>query len=295
MLSFSKLTLDDRHWAKEILMQSGLNGCEYTFGCAIVWNGYYKTYAAHFEDFIIYRYSEEQNRYAFPAGKGDIKKAIDQIIEDAQRSGKAFSIRGITERELPVFEKYYRDKFTFTETPESFDYIYNQSDLMNLSGKKYHSKRNHISSFLRTYENWSYEEITEQNISECKEMLDCWYKENIDENSESLKEERLALFKGLEIFFSVPFVGGFLRIDNNIVALTFGEALNDKNFVVHFEKALDIKGAYAMINREFVSHSLQGYEYINREEDLGIEGIRKAKLSYHPAIILKKYEARLKP
>jgi len=293
MLNFKKLTLQDMPWARDILYNSGNFGCEYTFGGAIVWSSYFDSFTARFEDFIIYRCIRTDHAgYSYPCGKGDIKKAFEEIFADAKALGKPPMIFGMTHELTGQLDSLFPDRFEFSPNENSLDYIYKTNDLAQLPGKKYHAKRNHVSAFLRSHQNWGFEIIGRENIDECIEMLECWYKENA--GKANIEDEKKALFHGLSIYFEVGFSGGILRSDGQIIALTFGEPINDRIFDIHFEKALDINGAYAMINQQFAKNCLGAYEYINREEDLGIEGLRKAKLSYRPAILLEKFHAMTK-
>ena len=163
-----------------------------------------------------------------------------------------------------------------------------------LVGKKFQSKRNHVNKFKRTY-NYEYTPITPDRIQECLDLEAEWCKANNCDQHEGTGNERRALVYALHNFEELGLTGGILHVDGKIAAFTFGMPINQDTFGVHVEKAdTSIDGAYAMINYEFANHIPEQYVYLNREEDLGIEGLRKAKLSYQPAIILEKYVACLK-
>ncbi|WP_373720432.1 DUF2156 domain-containing protein, partial [Bacteroides heparinolyticus] len=152
----------------------------------------------------------------------------------------------------------------------------------------------HVNKFKRTY-NYEYTPITPDRIQECLDLEAIWCKANNCDQHEGTGNERRALVYALHHFDELGLMGGILHVDGKIVAFTFGMPINQDTFGVHVEKAdTSIDGAYAMINHEFAKHIPEQYIYINREEDLGIEGLRKAKLSYQPAIILDKYMACLK-
>ncbi|MEG1436658.1 MAG: phosphatidylglycerol lysyltransferase domain-containing protein, partial [Oscillospiraceae bacterium] len=160
-----------------------------------------------------------------------------------------------------------------------------------LPGKKFHSKRNHISNFEKTYD-WSYEEINKENMQECIEMNRKWEAENKMRNPDGMNKEELAIIRAFDNFDELGFKGGLIRANGEVVAYTMGERLNDNTFCTHIEKAFaDIRGAYPIINREFAKNTLTEYEFVNREEDMGIEGLRKAKLSYNPVYLVSKYRA----
>ena len=139
---------------------------------------------------------------------------------------------------------------------------------------------------------WKYEPINESNIKECLLLNEHWEKLNRQKNPEEINEEHRAINKALADYFELGLEGGVLTVQNEIVAFTFGEKLNDNTFCTHVEKAYgDIRGAYQMINRELARQLSDKYEYINREDDTGSEGLRNAKLSYHPHRLIIKYSA----
>ena len=162
--------------------------------------------------------------------------------------------------------------------------------MASLSGKKYHSKRNHITFFKKTNPDWQFEPLTKDNIDECIALHAKWI-ENKDSDNEDYSFEFEAVLRAFEYFNELDFVGGLIRVNGEAVAFTMGEGqVNSSCFVTHFEKApAEMRGAYPIICQEFTKNCLLGkYEYVNREEDLGIEGLRKAKQSYYPEIFLKK-------
>ena len=166
--------------------------------------------------------------------------------------------------------------------------------MINLKGKKYSKKRNHISAFEREND-WSFEMIDEKNLPDCIAMNAAWARENEEKNPGSISLEQQAIHRAFDHYFELDFSGGLIRVEGKPVAFTMGENLNAETYCVHFEKAYaDVRGAYPMINREFAKHALSGYKYINREDDAGVAGLRKAKLSYYPTILLEKYRVSFK-
>lgn len=288
MLDFKTPTVEDKKWADEYLKNVKSYNCEYTYGCIYVWRAYYRTEIARFNDFLICRWGKAPKySYSMPLGKGDYKLAIDAIIEDAKSNADGVRIYGITEPYMDILNELYPDKFNFEFVEDGFDYIYDIQKMATLSGKKYHGKRNHITNFKKNNPNWSFEILDEDNINECIELHSKWISEHTDDVDFSFEFE--AVLSGFENYKELGFVGGVLKVDGKAIAYTFGEPLNDDVFVSHFEKApADIQGAYPIINQEFTKNCLMNYKYVNREEDLGIEGLRKAKQSYNPEILLKK-------
>ncbi len=211
------------------------------------------------------------------------------MLEDAKSNNIRPRFYGVTDCYKKLLNELFPDKFCFKSDDGFNDYIYEAEALANLSGKKYHSKRNHVSVFKRNYPNWSYEEINESNIPACIDLHTKWINGRGDDDPDfSLEFE--AVLEGFENYSKLGLIGGIIKIGEEPVAYTFGERISDDCFVTHFEKApSDINGAYTIINQEFAKKLVEmGFKYINREEDLGIEGLRKAKQSYHPVIWLKK-------
>lgn len=291
MLDFHFPTLSDKQWVKQALEKSQYWGCEYSFGNIFLWSNAYQTRIAQYKNFFLSKSGTDRYCYCFPAGEGDLADAIRQIYEDAQKCGKSFCMYGVTKQAIAMLEQIMPNSFDYTPGRNDFDYIYTSDDLIHLSGKKYHSKRNHIARFIRENQ-WSYEDITESNIPECRAFNARWAEEKGSDITSGILTELQMVDKAFDNFAALGLIGGLLRVDGEIVAYTFGEEITPDIFCVHVEKALaQVNGAYPMINREFAERKLHSYRYINREEDVGVEGLRKAKLSYHPSILLEKHLA----
>lgn len=290
MLEFKKPEIEDKEWVDKCLSYAQSMNCEYTFGNIYLWSTAYRTKIANYNNFLICKWGKDEDTfYSLPIGNGDFKDAIEEIIKDATNSGIKAKFGGVTENYKELLNQYFPNEFVFTHDDGNNDYIYNVSDLANLSGKKYHGKRNHITNFKKNNPSWTYEEINENNISECIELHTNWINVK-DDNDADYSLEFESVLTGFENYGKLGLFGGIIRVDGKAVAYTYGERLNDKCFVSHFEKApADIQGAYAIINQEFAKRLLEkGYELVNREEDLGIEGLRKAKQSYKPVLWLNK-------
>ncbi len=295
MLNFKNPELKDKGWIKECFSHSlGMN-CEYTFGNIFLWQAAYKSLVAQYKNFVICRWgSNEKLMYSLPIGEGDFKEAVTAVIHDAAAMGVTPRIYGVTEKYKGILEAAFPGEFRFEHDDGNNDYIYKTADLARLSGKKYHSKRNHISNFIKNNPDWSYEDLCSDNISECIDLHTSWIHNRENEDNEadySLEFE--AVLRGFENYSEIGFKGGLIRVGGKPIAYTYGERLNNRCFVTHFEKApADIQGAYAVINREFAKRlEADGFIYVNREEDLGIPGLRKAKQSYKPEIWLVKETA----
>ena len=200
----------------------------------------------------------------------------------------------MTEKDKDELNFLFPKQFHIEETRDFFDYVYKSEDLANLQGRKYHSKKNHVSYFEKNFD-WKYEPINENNIEQCLLLNEHWEGLNLQKNPEEISDESLAIKKALRHYFDLEFEGGVLTIQGEIVAFTFGERLNNNTFCTHVEKAYgNIRGAYQMINREFAKQLKDRYDFIKREEDTGSEGLRRAKLSYQPHKLVIKYSATFK-
>ncbi|WP_262349148.1 phosphatidylglycerol lysyltransferase domain-containing protein [Helicobacter winghamensis] len=142
---------------------------------------------------------------------------------------------------------------------------------------------------------FSYEALSAQNVNELINTYQAWFGKISDNASDGLRNEYVGIIESLKEFENLDFQGGILRVDEKIIAFSFGEPLNKDTIVIHIEKAdIEFQGAYQAINREFLANAWSNYKLVNREEDLGIEGLRKAKQSYQPLYLQEKFDAILK-
>lgn len=223
-----------------------------------------------------------------PVGEGDVHRIVDVLIEDARSKGVPFRLLGVCSYMRAELEAAFPGRFTFTADRDYFDYVYLRSDLATLRGKKYQPKRNHINRFKAAYPNYEYKELTAELVPECLRLESMWCKANDCAENEALIAEWRSMTDALKHINELDLRGGVLHVNGEIVAFTFGAPINNETFDTCVEKAnTDIEGAYAMINNEFANRIPEQYIYINREEDLGLEGLRKAKLSYYPETLLE--------
>ena len=293
MLEFKKPEITDKQWVNDCLAHANSMNCEYTFGNLFIWSSAYSTEICKYKDFLICRWGKDDDiNYSLPLGEGDFTDAVSAIIEYAKSNGETPVIYGITEGYLGLMQEAFTGKFTYKYDEGNNDYIYSTEKMASLSGKKYHGKRNHITNFKKNNPDWSFEKISKDNIDECLALHSKWI-ENKDPDDEDYSWEFDAVKKAFDYFDELDMVGGLIRVNGEVIAYTLGEPqMNGHCFVSHFEKApADMIGAYPIINQEFTKNCLMQYEYVNREEDLGIEGLRKAKQSYHPEIWLEKCTA----
>jgi len=301
-LEFQLPKPEDAQWAQPLLYAAGRMGCEFCFGNIFAWSLQYTTEIARGDGFFFSRNTSHHTghkAYCFPicvsrgCDERDVRAlqgAVALLKEDAQ--GKKLRLYGLETKDVTRLEAAFPGKFTFEPDRDYFDYIYLQADLACLAGKKYHSKRNHIAHFVKNQSGWSYREITPGDLDECLAMAGRWEALHAGRDPAGLEQEARALHRAFAHYDDFGMRGGLVRLGGKLAAFTVGEPLNQTTFVTHFEKAYpDIPGAYQMINRCFAEQTLAGFKYINREEDLGNEGLRRAKLSYHPAMLLEKFRA----
>lgn len=286
---FTKVKLEDKETINQYLKFNTSRSCEQSFANIYLWQREYPMEYAIVEDCLIYRSMEEIPYYCFPIGVGDKKAALLKVMEACEVHGLPFQMGGITHEQFEELDSYFPGMFEVVYERGYADYIYETEKLQTLAGKKLHGKRNHINRFLRTYEDWSYEPITEDNLEECFQMALLWRNSNGCEEDEEKNAEMCVTMNSLRLFKELEFTGGLLRVNGEVVAFAIGEAACADTFVVHIEKALThIDGVYPMINQQFAIHGAKGYTYINREDDLDEEGMRQAKLSYRPAFLVEK-------
>ena len=293
MIAFRDITIQDKDTITAYTMNSCRRNCDLSFSNLCSWRFLYHTKFAIINNFLVFKFwAGDELAYMMPVGEGNLEEVLNELIEDARQEGEPFCMLGVCSCMREDLEAIMPGQFGFTVDRDYADYIYLRSDLATLKGKKFQSKRNHINKFRNTYPDYKYSPITKDRIQECLELEAKWCKANDCDQQEGTGNERRALIYALNHFEELGLTGGILHVNGQIVAFTFGMPINKETFGVHVEKAdTSIDGAYAMINYEFANHIPEQYIYINREEDLGIEGLRKAKLSYHPETILEKYMA----
>ena len=295
MIEFRNITLDDRELVHGFMLDSGRRNCELSFANLCSWGQLYGTQLAVSRGFLLLRMNVAgEMLYVMPVGEGDVKEVLQELIATAASGGARFRMVGVCAGMLAKIEEAFPSRFSFSEDRDFFDYIYLRTDLATLSGKKYQPKRNHVNRFKRQFPGYEYQELTPALVPECLLMEEEWCRSNGCDEMPGLADERRALTFALRHMDALGLKGGVLRVDGRIVAFTYGAPVNRDTWDVCVEKAdTSVDGAYAMINYEYANRIDGSYMYVNREEDLGLEGLRKAKLSYQPAFLLEKYVAEL--
>ncbi|MDR0700526.1 MAG: phosphatidylglycerol lysyltransferase domain-containing protein [Tannerella sp.] len=297
MLLFKPITVEDKKAITAFTLPGDLPNCDYAFANMCSWSFLYESEYAVMDGFLFVRfYVEEKGKkhlaYMFPAGNGDLKKAITLLEKDAEEMECTLLILGVTPDSKRKLNTLFPDSFTYIMERDYFDYIYLREDLATLKGKKFQPKRNHINKFKKHYE-YTYVPVTPDVVCRCMEVERIWCKANMDgKDQRDLAHENSSMSFALRHFEELGLSGGAILVDGKIIAFTYGSPINHRTFGIHVEKAdVHYEGVFSVINQEFAFRIPPQYTYINREEDLGLPGLRKSKLSYNPVLILEKNSA----
>ena len=301
MFEFREIQLSDKEWIDNCLKISDFRGCEYSFANNMAWRRLSDTLVCHHDDFYIScSFDEGKPYFTFPSGAKCDKQGIEkykklfvELKDYAESKNVPLKISSVNSQHLEWIKECYGDNITVSANRDYFDYVYKTEELIRLKGKKFHGKRNHIKRFKEN--NWSFEPLSPNSFDECIAFAAESYNDNNSHEDFSSVVEQYAINMFFDNFYYLRLKGGILRKDSQIVGFTIGEKLNSDTFVVHIEKAKgQVQGAYPTLCNEFLKACAADCMYVNREEDLGIEGLRKAKLSYRPEFLLEKYVVEFK-
>ncbi len=299
-IKLQKLTCTDKATFDKYFGSRYCENAEYTFTNLFMWREM-MNFRWAVEDEVLYMFSMNEKIFSAwqPIGAQEkLQGAITKILQVAEenRGEREFRFVVVEKSFAEELEKYPDAKFNITAERDDFDYVYLAHDLINLSGRKYHGKKNHLNAFKKEYPEAKYLPITEEIIPKCREELNIWSETHKRANPDDpfIGYEQAAIHEIFDHFDRFKLKGGAILLNDKVVAFTFGERLNSDTAVIHVEKAdQNIRGIYAAINQNFVEHEWSDMIYINREEDMGIEGLRKAKESYRPIKMIEKFNATL--
>lgn len=288
MITPKKITIDDKNIFNEYYNMCGYKNSEANFTNMFIWKDGYDMEYAVVDGFLVLmaKTTKGEPFYYFPAGSGNLKSVIEKLDDHYKSLGTVYSIRPLTEDTKHTLETEMPGFFRFERHRDYDDYVYEIKNLIELPGKEYHAKKNHFNGFVKNYQ-YSYNRITPDTQEMCKEKIIEWIKARGSDNVAEIKsiEEMFGHYNSLDV------IGAYLEVDGDIAAITVGEN-HQGTALIHIEKAnTQYKGAYAAINKLFLQNEFSELKYVNREEDMGIDGLRKAKLSYHPAFMIEKYIA----
>jgi uncharacterized protein len=293
-MDFKEINIEDKKIMDVYLKKSKYKNCEYAFVDLFIWKHLYTVkYTIHKNMLILASFKNNKSpRFIMPIGDGNLQEVIEDMMLFCKKNDFTFKMVGLSDEMIEELEAFMPSNFEVLKN-DLYDYVYLSEDLIELKGKKYSSKRNHIKQFNSNYD-YEYVDITEENTHLCEAMLTKWC-ESANCEEESLKQELIAVRSALSNIKSLELVGGGLIVDGGLIAFTLGQPINCDTFNINIEKAFyEYKGAYAKINNEFAANNLSSYKYINREDDAGVLGLRKAKLSYYPALLVYKHDAILR-
>ena len=292
-LEFTEIDIKDKERITSLLKQSDFQSCEYSFANNLAWRMLASSKICFYKDFYFLRsFDNGLPRYTYPAGSGDIEELMQLLKEDANKFSSPLMLITVLKPCVEKLVSIYGDKVTAAADKDSFDYIYDAQKLITLSGKKYHGKRNHIANFKKSQ--WEYRTLEKELFDDCIAFSAEEFNAVNAYTSHSAVAEQFAIDIFFKYFDELGLKGGVLFQNGRLVGFTIGERLNSDTFVVHIEKALhEVQGAYPTLFNEFLKAQAGDARFINREDDVGLEGLRKSKLSYHPEYMLEKFSVTL--
>lgn len=296
MLDFNPISLEHRQLIHQNMYEANGYGCEYSFANLYLW-GDQRMAMIGSTPVILTRYGKWYS-YLLPQCK-DRFSLLQILREDAHERNIPFRIFGLTAEDKNTLESAYPGEFRFRSLRDSYDYVYDIVRLTGLHGKKLQAKRNHCNRFEQDYPDYRVLPLTQETLPLCRAFAKSWYEEHLAMHPYSdMTEEQSALNKAFDNFSQLQMEGIAIDTPDGIVAFSMGNRIRKDTFDVNFEKALaEINGAYPMVNREFARRIHAKYPevcFLNREDDMGIEGLRKAKESYYPDTLLEKIVAEEK-
>ena len=293
MIHFERLTIERKPEIDALLHRAAHRGCAFSFASLYLWGR--QCVARVGEDLLLFSHFQGKTMYPYPVCPGSARDAIEVLIAESKERGIPLRLSGLNTQDVEDLERWYPGRFRFHCGRDGHEYVYAIDDLADLKGKKYQPKRNHINRFLAEYPDAVIRPLDEGTLPDAKNLADRWYQRRTDEEDAGM--ELVALNRAFTHWQALGLEGLVLYVGSQAVAMTMGSFLGEDTVDVHFEKAdLDYNGAYAVINRAFARHIREKYpqvKFLNREEDMGLEGLRKAKLSYHPHHMVEKCWAHL--
>lgn len=295
MLDLKPVEISDKSWVDPIVFAEDSLSADYNFGNMYMWDPSYSQQIGKIGNRLVVKPTYgTPHFFAYPIGTGDLVPVIEAMKQHAEESGYPFILRGVASEHIPQLDAAFPGRFEYTAERDFFDYIYSAEKLATLKGKKLHGKRNHINRFVQEND-WSYKALTADMCDECMQMLSDWESANSERAGDGADEEHIAIERAFAHYDELGLEGGALYSGGRLIAFTIGERISSVGFNVHFEKAYsEITGAYPMICREFIRQVLDRHPeilYINREDDMGKENLRKAKESFFPEFLVEKYTA----
>ena len=289
-INFHIVTVADKPLFDYYILSSEEQNCDLNFANIFCWSSTYHSEVAEVEGFLVIRFDNGDAKcYMQPVGSGDKATILEILRQDAFEQRSPLRLYGLSAEWRNFLEENYPDEFAFDAPRALCDYIYRTKELAELPGRKYQPKRNHLNRFVAHY-TWHAEPLSRANIKDCLTLYKKWLSGRTMGEAEIAEQQ--ALHRAFDNFEELGLRGLVLYVEDKAVAFSYGTPISQTTFCTHIEKHdSTIEGAATMINR-LMAQSLDGeFEFINREDDLGLEGLRFAKMSYHPALLLDKISA----
>lgn len=296
MIDFQRLTFAQKDIYEKILFSCPPRGCEYSFANLNLWGNQQAAFLHGCVAFFSHFYG--RSVYPYPIGDGDKRAVLEEILKDSRERGIPCRICGMTEADRAELEAWFPGKFHVRGSRDNFDYVYSIDDLADLKGRKYQKKRNHTNRFRAEHPQYEVVPLTACNMNMARHMINDWYVKRMKEDPEGdYLLENIALARACQNYEALGMDGILLMDGGQVLAVTMGSRMGADTFDIHFEKAREeVEGAYTVVNQEFARYLRLKYPhiaYLDREDDMGLEGLRKAKLSYNPHHMVEKYKATL--
>jgi hypothetical protein len=288
MLPFKKLNLEDAPTLLPYFRKRTVNISDQTFGSVMMWRNVLQTEYCEKEGSLYFRNQLKEGVYSYSLPLGDPDSCLKELQAHCKERGEPLIFTGVSS----VEEEWLRTHLPLASSKEVrdwFDYLYPVEQMIHFAGKKLAGQRNHRNAFLKQFPQWEFAAVNSGSLPELKAFM-ARYREENEKDSFYFRKEMEAVFEVLDHYEVYDFLGGMIRVNGEIVAASFGEIVGDTMYV-HIEKALrSFRGAYPMITSQFLHYYFQdGLLFVNREEDMGDEGLRYSKSAYHPCCLLKKY------
>ncbi|MBS3905775.1 MAG: DUF2156 domain-containing protein [Syntrophaceae bacterium] len=267
---------------------------EFTFTNLFIWRHAYQIKISRLQNFLcLFAENSEHPFFFSPIGEGDMVECCRTLLRSMKEQGVSVKIARVPEEVASCFD-WKSEGFVVEFDRDQSDYVYLSGDLIHLQGRKYHRKRNHIKQFKEKYA-YQYLPLTPELISDCLRLESNWCDLRQCEVIPGLRNESIAVKEVFARLEALGVKGGVVLINGKVEAFTLGEPLNHDTIVIHIEKANPaFEGLYPVINQAFLENHWSEYTYVNREQDLGEEGLRKAKESYFPHHMINKYTIALR-